>query len=343
MKQVLNTLYVQTQGSYLRLDHDTLKIDVEGKTPFQIPLHHLSGLVIFGNVLLSPFLIHRCGDDGRSIVWLTQSGRFKARLFAPTSGNVLLRRAQHAALDSADTTLELAKYMVAGKLQNARTVLLRNAREGAEAEVEQVIRTAARVHADAITHLPRLRYLDEVRGAEGDAAKAYFAVFDHMIRTNKDEFVFSGRNRRPPRDRVNALLSFVYGMLRNECVSALEGVGLDPQVGFLHALRPGRPALALDLMEELRAPLADRLVLTLINLGQVRADGFVARPGGAVELTEESRKTVAVAYQKRKQDEVTHPVLAKPIPFGLVAHTQARLLARHLRGDVPNYRPFLYR
>lgn len=343
MKELLNTLYVQTQGSYLRLEHDTLKIDVEGRAAAQIPLHHLGGLVVFGNVLLSPFLIHRCADDGRSIVWLTQNGRFKARLFAPTSGNVLLRRAQHAALDCEATTLDLARLMVAGKLQNARTILLRVAREADNAEAEGTLRAAAALHAQTITHLPRLRYLDEVRGAEGDAAKSYFAVFDTMIRNNKDAFVFSGRNRRPPRDRVNALLSFVYGVLRNECASALEGVGLDPQIGFLHALRPGRPALALDLMEELRAPLADRFVLTLINLGQVKADGFVTRPGGAVELTEDTRKTVIVAYQKRKQDEVTHPVLKKPVPLGLVPHLQARLLARHLRGDLPEYPPFLYR
>lgn len=343
MKELLNTLYIQTQGSYLRLEHDTLKIDVEGKTAAQIPLHHLGGLVVFGNVLLSPFLIHRCADDGRSIVWLTQNGRFKARLFSPTSGNVLLRRAQHAALDGEATTLAIARLMVAGKLQNARTVLLRVAREAGSLEAEGALRAAAALHARTITQLPRLRYLDEVRGAEGDAARGYFAVFDTMIRSNKDAFVFSGRNRRPPRDRVNALRSFVYGMLRNECASALEGVGLDPQIGFLHALRPGRPALALDLMEELRAPLADRFVLTLINLGQVKADGFVTRPGGAVELGEDARKTVIVAYQKRKQDEVTHPILKKPVPLGLVPHVQARLLARHLRGDLPAYPPFLYR
>lgn len=343
MKQLLNTLYVQTQGSYLRLDHDTLKIDVEGKTAAQIPLHHLGALVVFGNVLLSPFLIHRCAEDGRSIVWLTENGRFKARLFAPTSGNVLLRRAQHAALDCGTSTLDIARYMVAGKLQNARTILLRAARESATPETEEVIREVAKLHANTITRLPHLRYLDEVRGAEGDAAKAYFSVFDAMIRTNKDIFAFSGRNRRPPRDPINALLSFVYGMLRNECASALEGVGLDPQVGFLHALRPGRPALALDLMEEFRAPLADRFVLTLINLGQVKASDFITRPGGAVELTEEGRKTVVIAYQKRKQDEVQHPVLNSSVPLGLIPHFQSRLLARHLRGDVPNYQPFLYR
>ncbi len=343
MKQVLNTLYVQTQKSYLHLDHDTLRIEVEGRTVAQIPLHHLGGVVVFGNVLLSPFLIHRCADDGRSIVWLSQNGRFKARLFAPTSGNVLLRRAQHRALDDPQKTLAVARYMVAGKLQNARTTLMRAAREATAPEAEAALREAARAHAYTIARLSALRHLDEVRGAEGDAAKTYFAVFDQMIRTNKETFVFDGRNRRPPRDPVNALLSFVYGMLRNECASALEGVGLDPQVGFLHALRPGRPALALDLMEELRAPFADRFALTLINLAQVKPEGFISRPGGGVEMNEETRKAVVIAYQKRKQDEVKHPVLKEPLPVGLVPHLQARLLARHLRGDVPHYQPFLYR
>lgn len=342
MKEILNTLYVQSQGSYLRLEHDTLKVELEGRTAAQIPLHHLGGVVVFGNVLLSPFLIHRCADDGRSVVWLTQNGRFKARLFAPTSGNVLLRRAQNAALDTPDAALAIAQRMVAGKLQNARTVLLRAARENGT-DAADTIRSAAKLHESALLRLPRLRYLDEVRGAEGDAARSYFAVFNSMIRNPHEAFTFSGRNRRPPRDPVNALLSFVYGMLRNECASALEGVGLDPQVGFLHALRPGRPALALDLMEELRAPFADRFVLTLINLGQVKPGGFVTRPGGAVELTEETRKTIAVAYQKRKQEEITHPILKKPLPLGLVPHVQARLLARHLRGDIPDYPPFLYR
>jgi CRISPR-associated protein Cas1 len=343
MKEILNTLYIQRQGSYLRLEHDTLKVDVEGKTAAQIPLHHLGGLVVFGNVLLSPYLIHRCADDGRSVVWLTQSGRFKARLFAPTSGNVLLRRAQHAALDTPDFALTLAQRMVAGKLQNARTVLLRAARESTTPETATALREAAKLHEGTLLRLPRLRELDEVRGAEGDAARSYFSVLNSMIRSTHEAFTFSGRNRRPPRDPVNALLSFVYGMLRNECASALEGVGLDPQVGFLHALRPGRPALALDLMEELRAPLADRFVLTLINLGQVKPGGFVTRPGGAVEMLEETRKTLVVAYQKRKREEVNHPILKKPIPLGLVPHVQARLLARHLRGDTPDYPPFLYR
>lgn len=343
MRQILNTLYVQTQGSYLRLDHETLKIDVEQSKAFQMPLHHLGGIVVFGNVLISPFLLHRCGEDGRSVVWLSRGGRFKGRLAGPITGNVLLRRAQNAALSDDEWTLSIARNMVAGKLQNARTTLMRGAREAASNQAENALRDAAKLHEDTIRSLPRLRYIDEVRGAEGDAAKAYFSVFDQLILSDDDAFRFRGRNRRPPRDPVNALLSFLYAMLANECASACEGVGLDPQMGYLHALRPGRASLALDLMEELRSPLADRLVLTLINRGQVKSDGFDMRSGGAVEMNEETRKTVLAAYQQRKQDEVSHNVLDATIPFGLVAHTQARLLARHLRGDVPTYEPYLQR
>ena len=341
MKQILNTLYVQTQGSYLRLDHDTLKIDVEGKTNFQVPLHHIGTIVMFGNVLLSPFLIHRCAEDGRSIVWLSQNGRFRARLSGPTTGNVLLRRAQHEALDRHEATLEIARSIVAGKLQNARHVLMRAAREASS--FRDRLRDAARQHADAIRRLPSADTLDEVRGEEGDAAKAYFGAFGSMIRNNRDFFSFSGRTRRPPLDPVNALLSLIYVLLVNDCAAACEGVGLDPQMGFLHALRPGRPSLALDLMEELRSPLADRLVLTLINRGQVKPKDFIERPGGAVNLTDDARKEVLTAYQKRKQDEVPHIITGSSVPFGLVPHVQARLLARHLRGDVPTYQPFIQR
>ena len=343
MTQLLNTLYVQTQGSYIHLDHDTLKIDLDGKTALQLPLHHFSGIVVLGNVLISPFFLHRCADDGRDIVWLTRSGRFKARLTSSTTGNVLLRRAQHKALDNHEATLQIAQRMLAGKLRNARTVLLRAARDSTSPDGQTALRTAAREHAGAVEGLPRTRHLDELRGIEGEAASSYFAAFNHMVRPDHTAFDFKGRSRRPPLDPINALLSFAYGMLRNECASALESVGLDPQIGYLHALRPGRAALALDLMEELRAPLADRFVLTLINRGQVRPDGFIARPGGAVEMTDDTRKAVAIAYQKRKHDELRHPALDKSIPIGLIAHAQARLLARHLRGDTPGYQPFLYR
>ncbi len=277
MKQLLNTLYVQTQGTYIRLDHDTLKLEVERTTKFQIPLHHLGGIVAFGNVLLSPFLIHRCAEDGRSLVWLSEHGQFKARLAGPTTGNVLLRRSQHEALTNHETALYVARYLVAGKLQNSRSVLMRSAREAEISKDKTVLSAAAKIHAEAICNTEKAADLDQLRGIEGYAAKAYFGAFTCMVRGDRTAFAFTERSRRPPRDSVNAMLSFVYTLLVNECIAACESVGLDPQVGFLHALRPGRPALALDLMEELRAPIADRLVLTLINRGQIKPDDFIAR------------------------------------------------------------------
>ena len=343
MKQLLNTLYVQTQGSYLRLDHETLKLEVERKLVFQVPLHHLGGIVAFGNVLVSPFLIHRCAEDGRDLVWLSEYGRFQARVAGSMTGNVLLRRAQHTALDQTDVTLQIARHIVAGKLQNARHVLMRSAREAKDEADRIALSKAANIHADAIQGTESVQELEKLRGLEGYAAKAYFAAFTHMIRLHRDAFALTERSRRPPRDPINALLSFLYTLLTNECVAACEGVGLDPQIGFLHALRPGRPSLALDLMEELRAPLADRLVLTLINRGQIKPDDFIARPGGAIHLTDDARKTVLTSYQKRKQEEVPHIMTNSKAPFGLVAHVQARLLARHLRGDTPTYQPFIQR
>jgi CRISPR-associated protein Cas1 len=343
MKPILNTLYIQTQGSYLRLDHETLKIEVERESVFQIPLHHLRGIVVFGNVLVSPFLLHRCANDGRDVVWLSEYGRFQARLGGPITGNVLLRRAQYAALNDAGQTLAIARLMVAGKLQNARTVLKRAARE-AKGSLDQIqLNEAAESQDKGIRMAEKASDLDTLRGVEGSAARAYFAAFSSMIRLHREAFEFTERSRRPPRDPVNALLSLAYALLSNECVAACESVGLDPQVGYLHALRPGRPALALDLMEELRTPLADRLVLTLINRNQIKPDDFMDRPGGGIYLTETARKTFLAAYQKRKQEEITHPVLGTKISYGLIAHIQARLLARYLRGDLPSYQPFLFR
>jgi len=343
MKQILNILYVQTQGSYLRLDHDTLQVEIEKQKAFQMPLHHLGGITVFGNVLLSPFLIHRCAEDGRALVWLTEHGRFKGQLTGGTTGNVLLRCAQQTALNQLSLTLDIARHIVAGKLQNARSVLLRAAREAKVNGDRNQLTEAARVHADAIRSTKTVADLDKLRGIEGYAAKAYFGVFTAMVRRHRDAFAFTVRSRRPPKDPINALLSFVYTLLAGECVAACEGVGLDPQIGYLHALRPGRPALALDLMEELRAPLADRLVLTLINRGQITPDDFVERPGGAIYLTKEGRSTLLTAYQNRKRDEVFHTIADTKVPFALLCHTQARLLARHLRGDLPSYQPFIWR
>lgn len=343
MKVLLNTLYVQTQGSYLHLDHDTLKIKHEEQTVLQIPLHHLGSIFVFGNVLCSPFLIHRCSQDGRDLVWLSEHGQFQARLSGRTSGNVLLRRAQHAALDKPEATLLIARHFVAGKLQNARHVLMRSAREANSDGDRLALTNAAKVQAEAIKTTEQVQDLEKLRGIEGFAAKSYFAAFTSMIRTERDVFAFTERSRRPPRDPINALLSFIYTLLTNECVAACEGVGLDPQVGFLHALRSGRPALALDLMEELRAPLADRFVLTLINRGQVKPDDFIDRPGGAIYLTDDARKKVLTAYQNRKKEELTHTIANSKVPLGLISHIQARILARHLRGDLANYQPFIQR
>ncbi len=341
MKQILNTLYVQTQGTYIRLDHETLKLEVEKELKFQIPLHHLGSLVLFGNVLVSPFLLHRCAEDGRAIVWMTQGGRFKGRLAGPTTGNVLLRQAQHEALRREAVALEIARYMVAGKVQNARAVVMRAAREAKDGGDREALQSTAAVQADSVVSAKQADTIDQLRGVEGYSAKAYFGSFSAMVRTHREVFEFKVRSKRPPKDPINALLSFVYTLLANECVSACEGVGLDPQMGFLHVLRPGRPSLALDIMEEFRAPLADRLVLTLINRGQIKPKDFYLRPGGSVYLTEGARKTLLAAYQKRKQEEVSHPILNTKVPLGLVPHIQARLLARHLRGDVPHYQPFV--
>ena len=343
MHQILNTLYVMTQGAYLHLDHETLKVEVEGKTQLQVPVHHLGAVVCFGNIMVSPGAMHRCAEDGRSLVLLDSNGGFKARLVGPTSGNVLLRQAQHRALESREQTLSIARNMVAGKMQNARHVVMRCSREAEEPEDAEAFRLVGERHSAMLSDLAESRDIDTVRGFEGMAASLYFSVFDHMVRRDKETFRFDGRNRRPPRDPVNALLSFLYALLLNDCVAGAEGVGLDPQVGYLHAIRPGRPSLGLDLMEELRSVLADRLALTLINRQQITRDHFVERPGGATHLNEVGRKAVVIAYQKRKAEEVYHSVADRKTPLGLVPHIQARLLARHLRGDMEHYIPFVYR
>lgn len=343
MKQILNTLYVMTQGAYLSLDHETVRVEVNGQLQMQVPLHHLGAVVTFGNVMISPFFLGRCAEDGRAVVILDRNGRYKCRMVGKTSGNVLLRQAQYEAVRDPAKSAAIARNMVAGKVKNSRQVLMRVAREANRGDEEQAFRKAADILADALFHLKDEGDIDRVRGLEGQSAAAYFDVFDRMVKEDeRTTFAMNGRNRRPPLDPMNALLSFLYTLLLNDCISAVEGVGLDSQMGFLHVLRPGRPSLGLDLMEEFRAVLADRLALTLINRKQVTASHFEPRPGGAVYLNEEGRKSVVVAYQKRKQEEFNHPVFAEKIPFGLIPHVQARLLARHLRGDLEEYTPVLY-
>jgi len=341
--QLLNTLYVTLPDSHLRLDNDTLRLLVGDETRLRVPLHHLGTVVCFGPVSVSGPLMHRLADDRIALVLLDANGRFKARLEGATSGNVLLRRAQHANSQDEAFALGLARRIVAGKLRNQRHVLLRGAREAkSEDEAGQLARGADDL-AGALRGLPLAATLDEVRGIEGDAARRYFERMTLLVRPeSRGEFGMAGRSRRPPRDRLNALLSFLYSMWMNDCRSALEAAGLDPQLGFLHALRPGRAALALDLMEEFR-PLADRLALTLINRGQVTARDFVEREGGAVLLDGDARKAVAVAFQERKRDELSHSLLAQPLALGLVPLVQARLLARTIRGETKGYVPFLLR
>ena len=342
-RELLNTLYVTTQGAYVHTDHQTLRVDAGDEKLLQVPVHHLGAVVCFGRVSVSPAAMAQCAQDQRDLVFLSRSGRFRAKVVGPTSGNVLLRLAQHETYLDTRKAIDIARNMVAAKIQNSRLLLMREARQTQEEDAEAALREAAGKLASAVESLPKTDSMDVVRGNEGYAAAAYFSVFNRLIRVADDDFVFDGRNRRPPRDRVNALMSFLYGLVRVECQAACEGVGLDPQIGFLHAVRPGRPSLALDLLEELRAPLADRLALTLINRRQLTGQHFSESSGGGVSLNEEGRRVLLVAYQKRKADEILHPVIQSKTPIGLIPHLQARLLARHLRGDLEHYPAFVAR
>ena len=342
-REMLNTLFVMTPDAYVRLDHDTLSVEAGGAKIAQVPLHHLGGIVLFGNAMISPQTMHRCAREGRSISLMDYAGRFQARVVGPVCGNVLLRQAQYEAHREETRTVEIARTIVGGKIRNTYQSVMRAAREAKAGDDEETLRGCGQALGTLLASLPGQATTDNVRGIEGQATALYFEVFGTMIAATPDEFSFRLRTRRPPRDRVNALLSFLYALLTADCTAACEGVGLDPQFGFLHVLRPGRPSLSLDLMEEFRPCLADRLALTLINRKQIRPEHFESREGAgeSVLLTEEGRKTVLSAYQLRKQEEVQHPFLKEKAPFGLLPHLQARLLARHLRGDLDSYIPFL--
>jgi CRISPR-associated protein Cas1 len=342
MHTLLNTLYVMTPQAYVHLENATVRIDVEHEKRLQVPLHHLSGLVVFGNVLVSPALMHRLADEGKTLVLLDEHGRFKARLEGPVSGNILLRQAQHRAAGDSRTCLEIARACVAGKLRNSRSVILRGAREADDPEEAARLGRTADDLAAALRAAAEAASLDELRGVEGEAARGYFAALNLIVKPQaRQSFALNGRTRRPPLDRFNALVSFLYALLMNDCRSAVESVGLDPQLGYLHAVRPGRAALALDLQEEFRAILADRLALTLINRGQIGARDFDLREGGAVSLGGQARRLVVTAWQERKQEEVTHPLLETRVPIGLLPQLQARFLARAIRGELEGYLPYL--
>ena len=343
MRKLLNTLYVSSQGSYLRREGETVVVEREKQQLLQLPIHTIDGIVCFGNVLCSPFLLGFCAERDVAISFLSEHGRFLAAVRGPVSGNVLLRRQQYRMADDEQMTREIASNVVSGKLANCRVVLNRTVRDHAAKVNAEALREASEKIGKIIERIPRTVDTDEVRGLEGQSAVEYFRVFDHLIVDQKNDFVFNGRNRRPPLDEVNALLSFVYTLLAHDVRSALETVGLDPAVGFLHRDRPGRPGLALDIMEEFRPVIADRLVLSLINRRQLGKKGFTKAASGAVVMDDDTRKTVLVEYQNRKQNEVHHPYIEETVPIGLLFFIQANLMARYIRGDIDGYPPFFWR
>lgn len=343
MKHHLNTLFVFTQDAYLSKDGEAVAVKVEKEVKLRLPIHNLGGIVCFGRVSASPYLMAMCAEQGVSISFCTEHGRFLARCSGFTPGNVLLRRQQYRWADDTARAAEVVRSILVGKLANSRTVLQRAARETSDMTAADRLAAAATSLASSIDAVRRARSVDELRGIEGDAAHTYFSAFQLLVRSSDSAFVFINRSRRPPLDRVNALLSFLYAMLAHDARSACESCGLDPAVGFLHVDRPGRPGLALDLMEEFRAFLADRLAVSLINLGQIKAGGFTVTESGAVEMNEVTRKEVVAAYQRRKQETILHPFLNERTTVGLLVHLQARLLARFIRGDLDAYPPFIWK
>lgn len=344
MRRHLNTLFVSTEGAWLAKDGAAVDVRVDHQSRLRVPLHNLDGIVCFGwDIGISPQLMGACTENDVSISFLSPHGKLLANVVGFTSGNVLLRREQYRRADDEPACLDISRPMVAVKIANSRTLLQRALRDHGDKPRMESLEPAVRDLGRLVEKARQAASLDTLRGFEGDAASTYFGVFDALLTPPGDAFRFKGRNKRPPLDRVNALLSFLYALLAHDAKSALESAGLDACVGFLHRDRPGRPSLALDLMEEFRAYLADRTCLSLINRQQLKADDFVIREGGAVEIKDDARKKVLVAYQERKQDEVRHPFLEETMTVGLLVHLQARLLARYLRGDLDAYPPFVWK
>lgn len=338
MKHIKNTLYILTSETYLCLQNENIMVKVGGEEKIRVPALGLEAVYCFGNITVSTPLIAFCGQRGISLCFFSEYGKFYGRIYGPVHGNVLLRRMQFAAMEDPVCRTRLARNILLGKLAASKLFLQRMRREhptcadAADDAIRRITQVAASAREAAT--------VESLRGEEGAAASAYFGAMPALI--GNSELSFSGRNRRPPEDPVNALLSFLYTLLKNDVQSALEGVGLDPAVGYLHSLRPGRPALALDLMEELRAPLCDRMALALIHRGQISLKSFT-QTEAPVYLNENGRKTVISAWQQRKQETIRHPFLGETIPIGLIAHTQAMLFARVIRGELDEYPPFIWR
>ncbi len=342
MKKLGNVLYVTTPEAYLSLEGETVVVKKEEGRALKLPLHNLEAIVCFNYPGISPALMGACAARGIGLTFLRPSGRFLARVVGPVKGNLLLRKKQYQVAADEAARLPIAVSCVLAKIANSRVVIERALRDHAMLVDTQALQEASTFLKATLPAVRDADSLETLRGLEGSAAKQYFRIFGKLVLKQKEDFPFKERNRRPPRDNLNALLSFLYSLLTYEVASALEGVGLDPQVGFLHADRPGRPSLALDLMEELRPMLADRLALTLINRRQIKGSGFTRKESGGVLMDDDTRKKVITAWQERKREPIMHPFLKERIPIGLIPHVQAQLLARHLRGDLDAYPPFFW-
>ena len=336
-------MYITIPDAYMARDGENVLVKVDDEIKFRVPIHNLEGIVCFGYAGASPGLINLCCERGVVLSFLTEHGRFMGRISGGVTGNILLRKSQYRWTENEQISMRLAKRFISAKIVNSRAVLHRTIRDHPETANTGLLSSLIEKLADIHPALQAASNADEIRGIEGHAANLYFSGFNELILTHKDEFTMTDRNRRPPLDRINAMLSFLYTLLAHEVVAALESIGLDPQAGFFHRDRPGRPSLALDLMEEMRPHFVDRLVATMINRGQVLPNGFDFRENGAVLMNEETRKTILVTWQKRKQEEIIHPYLEEKVSMGLVPYIQAMLLARHIRGDLEDYPPFYWK
>lgn len=344
MRKHLNTLYITSDDAYVRKEQETFVVEIkddEGnwKKAFQAPIHTIENIVCFGFKPLTPQLMAFCAENNVGISYLTETGKFLARVYGAQKGNVLLRKAQYAISDNEFESLKIARPIIAAKVANYRHLLLRHQRNHPELCQESVV-YASKLLTNRLQKIQNAEKLNELNGYEGECATIYFKELSNLITAQKDDFKFTQRSKHPPLDPANALLSFLYAILANDVRSALETVGLDPQVGFLHQIRPGRPSLALDLMEEFRAYLGDRIMLNLINLKQVTIKDFEFRESGEVRISDKARKEILTAYQKRKQEEITHPFIGEKMTIGLLPHIQAQLLTRYIRGDISDYPPF---
>jgi CRISPR-associated protein Cas1 len=342
MKKLANVLYITTPNAYLSLEGENVVVKKDDNSSTRLPLHNLENIVCFNYLGVSPALMGACAEHNVGLCFLSPIGRFQARISGKVRGNVLLRKKQYEVSEKKDESVPIAASFLLGKVFNCRKVLERALRDHAMLVDVQILTAASASLKETLAAIQDSTTIEDLMGFEGSAAKIYFGVFDHLILQQKEDFPFKERSRRPPLDNLNSLLSFLYTLLTNDVASALEGVGLDPYVGFLHQDRPGRPSLALDLMEELRPVFADRLALSLVNRKQILGKGFTQKERGGILMDDDTRKTVLTAWQERKKEEILHPYLKERIPFGLTPHVQAMLLARYLRGDLDAYPPFFW-